>query len=82
LAQILILLPEDKVAHCRLGYFLDFIVGLYLLIVFFLAQDIRELLSQMEQTLLILFSIYNKKRIFQVNVLDERIFDAILKREA
>jgi len=38
--QALTLLPEGKVTHCKLGYFLDFLVGLYFPRSFFNFQTI------------------------------------------
>ncbi len=53
LVQALTRLPEDKVAHCKLGCFLFLMVGLYLPRSFFSFQTIFPFLPQMAHCLLI-----------------------------
>ena len=49
--QALILLPLAKVVHCKFGYFLVLLVGLYLLRSFFRVTLIIDVFSQREQIL-------------------------------
>jgi len=55
LAQALTLWPEVKVTHWRFGCFLVLLVGLYLLISFFLLPVILPLFWQIWQILLMFF---------------------------
>jgi hypothetical protein len=61
LAQAFTLWPEAKVAHWRLGCFLVLLVGLYLLISFFLLPVILPRFWQIWQILLIFFIMLSKK---------------------
>jgi len=46
LVQALTLLPEGKRSHCKLGYFLDFLVGLYFPLSFLSFQTMVEVFPQ------------------------------------
>jgi len=53
LVQALTLLPDPKVTHCRLGYFLFLTVGLYLPLSFFKRHDTIDVFLQIAHCLLI-----------------------------
>jgi len=60
LAQALTLLLFANFTHCKFGCFLFFVVGLYLLLSFFLTVTTTDFLLHISQILLMLFQLINE----------------------
>jgi hypothetical protein len=58
LVQAFTRFPETKRTHCKLGYFLTLVVGLYLPLSFFFCQTRVEVFPQMEHFVAMVFLNY------------------------